>query len=179
MPQARRSVSDGRSPKRLDQLGRSGRVLRSRSASRHGAQIPQMTAADAQYLTNGGSWRDVVVATLIIVGWLPARRQRLLGEALTSAEGQVLPFATVPFWTGPCLQLPAPAGSGQSFQLHRASPMTRSRSWPFSHGSSSVNKVTHCRHEHGIRVMSVPQNIRSGPNASKQRCRCGCRLRNG
>jgi hypothetical protein len=26
-----------------------------------------------------------------------------------------------------------------------------------SHGSSSVNKVTHCRHEHGIRVMSVPQ----------------------
>jgi len=48
--------------------------------------------------------------------------------------------------------------------------MTRSRSWPFSHGSSSVNKVTHCRHEHGIRVMSVPQNIRSGPKASKQRC---------
>jgi hypothetical protein len=23
--------------------------------------------------------------------------------------------------------------------------------------SSSVNTVTHCRHEHGIRVMSVPQ----------------------
>ena len=90
MPQARRSVSDGRSPKRLDQLGRSGRVFRSRSASRHGAQIPQMTAADAQYSTNGGSWRDVVVGTLIIVGWLPARQQRLLGEVLTSAEGQQL-----------------------------------------------------------------------------------------
>jgi len=39
MPQARRSVSDGRSPKCLDQPGRSGRVLRSRSASRHGTQI--------------------------------------------------------------------------------------------------------------------------------------------
>jgi hypothetical protein len=49
-----------------------------------------MTAADAQYSTNGGSWRDVVVGTLIIVGWLPARRQRLLGEVLTSAEGQQL-----------------------------------------------------------------------------------------
>jgi hypothetical protein len=31
MPQARRSVSDGRSPKRLDQPGRSGRVLRSQA----------------------------------------------------------------------------------------------------------------------------------------------------
>ena len=43
---------------------------------------------------------------------------------------------------------------------------TRSWSRPDSHGSSSVNMDTHCRHEHGIRVMSVPQNIRSGPNAS-------------
>ena len=65
-----------------------------------------------------------------------------------------------------------PGGKGQPTQLHRASPMTRSRSRPFSQGSSSVNTVTHCRQEHGIRVMSVPQNIRSGPNASKQRCRC-------
>jgi hypothetical protein len=64
-------------------------------------------------------------------------------------------------------------GSGQPIQLHRASPMTSSRSRPFSHGSASVNKVTHCRQEQGIRVMSVPQNIRSGPNASKQRCEVG------
>jgi hypothetical protein len=35
-----------------------------------------------------------------------------------------------------------------------------------SQGNSSVNIVTHCRHEHGIVVMSVPQNIRVGPNAS-------------
>ncbi len=32
---------------------------------------------------------------------------------------------------------------------------------------------------HGIRVMSVPRNIRSGPNASKTRCRCSWKLRNG
>src|SRR6516165_4735911 len=76
-------------------------------------------------------------------------------------------------------QLPAPAGSGQPIQLQTASPMTSSRSRPFSNGNSSVNKVTHCRQEHGMRVMSVPQNIRSGPKASKQRLRCGCRLRNG
>src|SRR2546425_615824 len=35
-----------------------------------------------------------------------------------------------------------------------------------SPGMSSVNIVPHCLHEHGIRVMSVPQNIRSGPKAS-------------
>ena len=33
-------------------------------------------------------------------------------------------------------------------------------------GSSSVNIVTHCRQEHGIFVMSVPQNMRDGPKAS-------------
>ena len=79
----------------------------------------------------------------------------------------------------PSAQLLPPAGSGQPSQLHRASPITSSRSRPFSQGSSSVNKVTHCRHEQGVRVMSVPQNIRAGPKASKQRWRCGCRLRNG
>ena len=42
--------------------------------------------------------------------------------------------------------------------------MTSSRSRPRSHGSSSVNTVTHWRQEQGIRVMSVPQNIRSAPN---------------
>jgi hypothetical protein len=36
-----------------------------------------------------------------------------------------------------------------------------------------VNKFTHCRQEQGMRVMLVPQNIRSGAKASKQRCRCG------
>ena len=44
--------------------------------------------------------------------------------------------------------------------------MISSLSFSVSHGSSSVNIVTHCRHEHGMRVMSVPQNMRSGPKAS-------------
>ncbi len=54
----------------------------------------------------------------------------------------------------------------QSSHAQTARPITRSRSRPDSHGSSSVNMVTHWRHEHGMRVMSVPQNIRSGPKAS-------------
>ena len=45
--------------------------------------------------------------------------------------------------------------------------MTSSLSRPCSHGNSSVNIVTHCRYEHGIRVMSVPQKERCGPNTSK------------
>src|SRR5437879_10006886 len=61
----------------------------------------------------------------------------------------------------------AAAGRFQPSQSTIAPPITRSRSRPFSHGSSSVNIVTHCRYEHGMRVMSVPQNERSGPNASK------------
>ncbi len=44
--------------------------------------------------------------------------------------------------------------------------MISSLSFADSHGSSSVNIVTHCLHAIGMRVMSVPQNIRSGPNAS-------------
>ena len=35
-----------------------------------------------------------------------------------------------------------------------------------SQASSSVKSVMHCRQEHGIREMSVPQNMRSGPKAS-------------
>src|SRR6266851_4669509 len=54
----------------------------------------------------------------------------------------------------------------QSSQSHTARPMTSSRSWPLSQGNSSVNIVTHCSHEHGMRVMSVPQKKRCGPNAS-------------
>ncbi len=54
----------------------------------------------------------------------------------------------------------------QSSHAQTARPITSSWSRPESHGSSSVNMVTHCRHEHGMRVMSVPQNIRSGPKAS-------------
>ena len=61
----------------------------------------------------------------------------------------------------------AAAGRFQPSQPTTAPPITRSRSRPFSHGSSSVTIVTHCRYEHGMRVMSVPQNGRSGPNASK------------
>src|SRR6516164_8493205 len=58
------------------------------------------------------------------------------------------------------------SGSFQPIQSHTARPMTSSRSRPLSHGSSSVNIVTHCRHEHGMRVMSVPQKLRCGPKAS-------------
>jgi hypothetical protein len=29
-----------------------------------------------------------------------------------------------------------------------------------------VKNVTHCFQEHGMRVMSVPQNMRSGPKVS-------------
>src|SRR3984893_6143450 len=64
-------------------------------------------------------------------------------------------FASAAYWAGLKRQLRAPAARGQPIQLHKASPMTRSRSRPFSHGSSSVNKVTHCRQEQGIRGMSV------------------------
>jgi hypothetical protein len=35
------------------------------------------------------------------------------------------------------------AARSQPHQAHSAAPMTRSRSWPFSHGNSSVNIVTH------------------------------------
>lgn len=56
-------------------------------------------------------------------------------------------------------------------QAHNASPMTKRLSSSPSQGSSSVNIVTHCRHEHGIFEMSVPQNMRCGPNASKIRRR--------
>jgi hypothetical protein len=50
--------------------------------------------------------------------------------------------------------------------VQSASPMTRLLSSSLSHGSSSVNIVTHWRQEQGILVMSVPQNMRRGPNAS-------------
>jgi hypothetical protein len=60
----------------------------------------------------------------------------------------------------------AQAGSCQSSQVQRARPMTSSLSCAGSHGSSSVNSVTHCRQEQGMRVISVPQNTRSGPKAS-------------
>ena len=54
----------------------------------------------------------------------------------------------------------------QPIQSQTARPMTSSRSRPRSHGSSSVNSVTHWRHGQGMRVMSVPQNQRAGPKAS-------------
>ena len=54
----------------------------------------------------------------------------------------------------------------QPSQSQTARPITSSRSRPRSQGSSSVNKVTHWRHEQGMRVMSVPQNHRVGPKAS-------------
>ncbi len=39
--------------------------------------------------------------------------------------------------------------------------------------------VTHCRYEHGMRVMSVPQKKRFGPYASKMRCSPSWIFRNG
>ncbi len=60
----------------------------------------------------------------------------------------------------------APPLSFQPHQAHTAWPMTSSLSRSDNQGSSSVNIVTHCRHEHGIFVMSVPQNMRAGPKAS-------------
>src|SRR5271166_3916587 len=59
-----------------------------------------------------------------------------------------------------------PGARFQPHQAQSASPMTRLLSGSLSHGNSSVNIVTHWRHEHGILVMSVPQNIRCGPKAS-------------
>ena len=58
------------------------------------------------------------------------------------------------------------AARSQPHQAQSALPMTSSRSRPLSHGNSSVNSVTHCRQETGMRVMSVPQKYRVGPNAS-------------
>ena len=49
---------------------------------------------------------------------------------------------------------------------HTAFPITNSLSASESQGSSSVNMVTHCFQEQGMRVMSVPQNMRAGPKAS-------------
>jgi hypothetical protein len=80
-----------------------------------------------------------------------------------SASVNVLPFTIAMPGAHLWRQLRASAGRGQPIQLHRASPITRSSSRPLSHGNSSVNRVTHCRQEQGIRVMSVPQNV---PTAS-------------
>src|SRR4029453_12554438 len=51
-------------------------------------------------------------------------------------------------------------------QVQIACPMMSALSVSDSHGIVSVNIVTHCRQEHGIFVMSVPQNTRCGPKAS-------------
>ena len=55
-----------------------------------------------------------------------------------------------------------PAPPGAHGLAHDESP----RPDPTARAASSVNIVTHCRQEHGIFVMSVPQNMRAGPNAS-------------
>ena len=41
------------------------------------------------------------------------------------------------------------------------------------------HQITHCFHETGMRVMSVPQNVRCGPNASYSCLRYVWMLRNG
>jgi hypothetical protein len=40
--------------------------------------------------------------------------------------------------------------------------MTSSRSRPLSHGNSSVNTVTHCRQEEGIRVIVADNQFEPG-----------------
>ena len=57
-------------------------------------------------------------------------------------------------------------GSFHPSQLQTARPMMSSLSRVDSQGISSVNMVTHCLQGQGMRVMSVPQNIRWGPKAS-------------
>ena len=57
--------------------------------------------------------------------------------------------------------------------------MMRCLSRSGNQGSSSVNIVTHCRQEHDIFVMSVPQNMRDGPKASKIWRKYVCMLVNG
>ena len=63
-------------------------------------------------------------------------------------------------------QCSASYGRFQPSQLHSARPIIRSLSLSERKGSSSVNMVMHWRQVQGMRVMSVPQNIRSGPKAS-------------
>src|SRR5205814_3101706 len=59
-------------------------------------------------------------------------------------------------------------------------PITDSRSSPFSHDCCSfVKRSMHSRYEHGMRVRSVPQNVRWGPKASTSRLIASCRSRNG
>src|SRR6185437_4896454 len=65
-----------------------------------------------------------------------------------------------------CMDSPLQADRCQPHQAHSASPITSRLSGSLSHDSCSVNMVTHCRQEHGILEMSVPQNMRCGPNAS-------------
>ena|SRR5438309_1622091 len=77
---------------------------------------------------------------------------RLLAQALDPA--------------GTVVVLPRHRGRLQLSHAQSARPMISSLSRAANHGSSSVNIVTHCRHEHGMRVMSVPQNIRAGPKVS-------------
>ena len=59
------------------------------------------------------------------------------------------------------------AGSFQSSHSHIARPMTSSLSFADSQGNSLVKRDIHWRQGQGMRVMSVPQNVRLGPKASK------------
>ena len=103
----------------------------------------------------------------------PAGRDLPLSDALGGAAkverrpGQVsLAAASASFTaeeTGPSLAQP---GSCQSSQASRARPMISSLSRSDSQGNSSVKNVTHSRYDGRIREMSVPQNIRAGPNVS-------------
>ena len=63
-------------------------------------------------------------------------------------------------WTGWRSSSRPMTNYGQPSHSLTPRPITHSRSAPWSQGSSSVNRLTHSRYEHGILVRSVPQNVR-------------------
>ena len=85
-----------------------------------------------------------------------SRRWRRAGAREASHFSEGPPRAAHHYGPGVC----------QPIQSQNASPITKSRSAPCNQGNSSVNRVTHWRHVQCMRVMSVPQNMRRGPNAS-------------
>lgn len=80
--------------------------------------------------------------------------------------GRNLKMQTLGLYRHGCSLKPATRYNFHPIKLHSARPITNSRSLPLSHGISSVYIVTHCFQVQGMRVMSVPQNMRSGPKAS-------------
>ena len=81
---------------------------------------------------------------------------RFLGDLAETAYGR----SVVADWTGWRSDSGPMTNYGQPSHSHTPRPITHSRSAPSSQDSSSVNRLTHSRYEHGILVRSVPQNVR-------------------